>query len=151
MNVTVLGHGTILDEMSHTTGNGGRRLSAQVKTLLRDHEIEIEEAQVLGAIKRGRVNCHDDAKSALSETIIASAVNNFVDRIDDVLHQTWRNFDTLTLCFIGGTSYLLKDALTERYGKFAIFENDFEQSRFANAEGFVWHLKDELEKQAQQK
>ena len=151
MNVTVLDHGEILDEMSHTTSNGGRRLSAEVKTLLRDHEIEIEESQVLGAIQRGRINCHDEKKAALSESIIATAVNGFIDRIDETLHQTWRNFDTLTLCFIGGTSYLLKDALTERYGKFAIFENDLEQSRFANAEGFVRRLETELAKLNKQK
>ena len=102
-----------------------------------DHGMEITDTQILASIMRGSVNYHDDDQKEESRTIISTAVGSFIDEIEKTLRGSWKNFDTLELFFIGGTSFLLKDFLAERFGEHAHFEQDLETSRFANAEGYA--------------
>ena len=64
------------------------------------------------------------------------------------LKKNWKNYDTLELHFTGGTSYLIREELESRFGKFANFEKSYEDARFANAEGFVKHLAGKIARDA---
>ncbi len=151
MNMTSIHNGIIVIEDSYTTRDGGRRLINEVQAKLINNEIEISEQQVVDAIKRGYVLQHDEAKQKLSEGIIADAVNSFIDDIEAVLQKRWKNYDSLELFFTGGTSFLLREALVRRFGKFGHFAEDYESSRFANAEGFLRRLMSKLASDADRK
>ncbi len=137
MNIAAVNNSNIIIESSHTSRHGGRELVREIRRALMDHGMEITDTQILTSITRGSVNYHDDDRKEESKAIIGQAVCSFIDEIEKTLRNSWKNFDTLELFFIGGTSYLLKDFLTERFGEHAHFEKDFETSRYANAEGFA--------------
>ena len=137
MNITAVNNSNVIIESSHTSRHGGRELTREIRRALMDHGMEITDTQILASIMRGSVNYHDDDQKEESRTIISTAVGSFIDEIEKTLRGSWKNFDTLELFFIGGTSFLLKDFLAERFGEHAHFEQDLETSRFANAEGFA--------------
>ena len=137
MNITAVNNSNVIIESSHTSRHGGRELTREIRRALMDHGMEITDTQILASIMRGSVNYHDDDQKEESRAIITTAVGSFIDEIEKTLRNSWKNFDTLELFFIGGTSFLLKDFLAERFGEHAHFEKDLETSRFANAEGFA--------------
>ena len=144
MNITAVNNSNVIIESSHTSRHGGRELTREIRRALMDHGMEITDTQILASIMRGSVNYHDDDQKEESRTIISTAVGSFIDEIEKTLRNSWKNFDTLELFFIGGTSFLLKDFLAERFGEHAHFENDLETSRFANAEGFAHKMYQKL-------
>lgn len=137
MNITSVHNGIIVVEDSHTTKDGGRRLINDVQKKLVNNEIEISTNQIIDAIGRGYVIQHNAAKQKLSERIITNAIDVYTKRIEDELKSRWANYDTLELFFTGGTSFLLREALVKRFGNFGHFADDYESSRYANAEGFL--------------
>ena len=137
MNITAINNSNVIIETSHTSRHGGRMLCRQIQRHLMDHGLDIEDTQILNSIMRGFINHRDPDRKEESRIIIGQAVGSFIDEIDRTLRNSWSNLDTLELFFIGGTSFLLKDFLAERFGEHAHFEKDFETSRYANAEGFA--------------
>lgn len=148
MNMTSVHDGIVVIEDAHTNKLGGRRLIADVQKRLQDHEIEVSDQQVIDAIRRGYVKQHDEEKQKYSKAVIDDAVRIFVDDIESALKKNWKNYDTLELHFTGGTSYLIREELESRFGKFANFEKSYEDARFANAEGFVKHLAGKIARDA---
>ena len=140
MNITAINNSNVISESSHTSRHGGRMLHHEIQRLLMDNGMEITDAQILSSVLRGYVNYHDPNMREISKDIISRAVTSFIDEIDRTLRNSWKNFDTLELFFIGGTAFLLKDYLAERFGEHAHFEKNFEASRYANAEGFALRM-----------
>ena len=111
---------------------------------LADSEINANSTQIRNAILRGYIKCHDEKKTELSKKIINDSITRYIDEVEAALKGSWKNYETLELYFIGGTSFLLKNYLKERFGGYARFEESFENARFSNAEGFARKLEEKL-------
>lgn len=145
MNIAGINNGAVDASASHTSSHGGRALIAGIAKSLADREISANDIQIRNAIERGYIKCHDEDKTKLSGKIIEDAINDYIAEVETILKGSWKNYETLELFFIGGTSYLLRKYLIEKFGTFAHFEDNFDDARFSNAEGFARKLKLKLE------
>ena len=136
-NLTAIHAGNIIVNSSHTSRHGGRMLQRKIKRILMDNDMDISDEQVLSAIQNGYVNYKDPKMKEKSRVLIEKTVESFIDDIENNLKNTWPNIKTLDLYFIGGTSYLLKKYLQERFKDQAHFENNYDSSVYTNAEGFA--------------
>ena len=144
MNIAGISNGNISVESAHTSSHGGRMLIAEIEKSLADGEINANSTQIRNAILRGYIKCHDEKKTELSKKIINDSITRYIDEVEAALKGSWKNYETLELYFIGGTSFLLKNYLKERFGGYARFEESFENARFSNAEGFARKLEEKL-------
>ncbi len=140
MNMTTVHNGIIEIDQSHTNKYGGRQLIADLQRRLKDCDIQLSDEQVIDSIIRGHARQHDPEKENHSIELIAEAVNSYINLIEKELKQCWKNYDSMELYFTGGTSYLLRTALEERFRGFSHFDSCYDDARFANAEGFMWNL-----------
>ena len=140
MNIACIRNGNISGESVHTSSHGGRMLIAEITKSFGDNEIIADDIQIRNAIQRGYIKCHDESKTRKSKEIIDESITKYIDEVEDILKKSWKNYDTLELFFIGGTSFLLKKKLQERFGSFAHFEDNFDNARFSNSEGFAIKL-----------
>jgi len=140
MNIAGINNGAVDAGASHTSSHGGRALIAGIAKSLADKEISVNDNQIRNAIERGYIKCHDEEKTKLSGKIIENAIEDYIAEVETILKGSWKNYETLELFFIGGTSFMLRKYLLDKFGAFAHFEDSFDDARFSNAEGFARKL-----------
>lgn len=141
--VQVLG-GTLAPSTAVTKQYGSKILYQNLSNKLEsaDEALQLADAQLIDAISKGRVKYFEE----ISELIIKECVEKHLDDAYKQLTGTnWKNVKTLQLVFVGGTSVILKDYIKKKFGERAVILTD-EESRFANAEGFLKMFREQLQK-----
>jgi hypothetical protein len=125
--------------LSHTSPLGGRYLSAKISRSFSDNQIFVEDSQIIPAIIQGYVEHRDPFKKDLSKKLINIAISDYIDEIERELARSWKNLDTLRLYFVGGTSYLIRNYLLDRFQN-AIISDSYDDLRFQNVRGFAIYM-----------